>query len=727
MLKVFEAFAGYGSQRMALRNLDIEHEVVAISEFDKYADASYQAIHGETWNMGDITKIDVDDVPDHDLFTYSFPCQDISVAGKGKGFSKDSGTRSGLLWESERIIKAKKPKYLLMENVKNLISEKFMPGFVEWILALEKLGYSNYYEVLNAKDFGIPQNRERVFMVSILGEHEPYVFPKPIKLEERLKDVLEDEVDERYYLDNEKAEQLIVTITEKNNITNPTVVDATVNEPKTKEIMNTITARYDSGIQNYKSIGGAVIEPEIKQVGNTTPNPKRENPQTGRTYDAEGSAPTLNTMQGGNLQPQIIEPKIAASRGRGTNNEQQLEVNKDDTSNALTTVEKDNYVVEPLGTLASGASEQFGVGYMDGLSKTLKANKHDISVLEGIPIKNNTDQGYLIAKDGDGVDLAYPTSNTRRGRVQEGMSQTLTTDDSKGVVESNVLSPKRTEYGKAIRKDYESGKINESRHNMTSMEPRNDGISNTLTTVQKDNYVVEPQERTDYIGKNETYTIEILQVLQRENGEEEISKWANRGLEAIHKQKVLRHRLYEERLGVGQNKKIQRQKNEPTKRKTESGVLHDTENLSGLQLKGKLGRTSQRQESIQQFARELGTFMQELPHERTQSEKEMHDLWETTEGIGVLQQALFKIQKIWRPELYKKPSFRIRKLSPLECFRLMDVTDEDFYKAQAVNSASQLYKQAGNSIVVSVLEAIFRNVFLEVPEEDLIGEHIPLF
>ena len=95
MLKVFEAFAGYGSQRMALRNLGIEHEVVAISEFDKYADASYQAIHGETWNMDDITKIDVDDVPDHDLFTYSFPCQDISIAGNQEGFSKDSGTRSG--------------------------------------------------------------------------------------------------------------------------------------------------------------------------------------------------------------------------------------------------------------------------------------------------------------------------------------------------------------------------------------------------------------------------------------------------------------------------------------------------------------------------------------------------------------------------------------------------------------------------------------------------------
>src|SRR5699024_10572350 len=296
-----------------------EHEVVAISEFDKYADASYQAIHGETWNMGDITKIDVDDVPEHDLFTYSFPCQDISLAGELGGLKKGSGTRSGLLWESERIIKAKKPKYLLMENVKNLISKKFMPGFVEWVLTLEELGYSNYYETLNAKDFGIPQNRERVFMVSILGEHEPYVFPKPIKLEKRLKDVLEDEVDERYYLDDERAQQLIATITDVKD-----------------------------------------IEPEIKQVLQYN-SKNRENTQRFRTYDPSGIAPTLNTMQGGGLEPHIP--------------------------------------------------------------------------VEGIPIKNNTDQGYLIAKDGDGVDLAYPTSNTRRGRVQKSMSQTLTTDDSKGAVE----------------------------------------------------------------------------------------------------------------------------------------------------------------------------------------------------------------------------------------------------------------------------------------------------
>ena len=208
-IKVFEAFSGIGTQRMALGNLGIEHEVVAIAEIDKYALKSYEAIHGDCPNLGDISKIDPNTIPDHDLFTYSFPCQDISAAGKGKGFEKGSGTRSGLLWECEKVIRAKKPKYLLMENVKNLVSKKFKPGFEEWLKALEEIGYTNYYSVLNAKDFGIPQNRERVFCVSILGNHEPYIFPEKQELTIRLKDVLEDDVDKKYYLSEERVAQLI--------------------------------------------------------------------------------------------------------------------------------------------------------------------------------------------------------------------------------------------------------------------------------------------------------------------------------------------------------------------------------------------------------------------------------------------------------------------------------------------------------------------------------------
>ena len=152
-LRVFEAFAGYGSQSIALRNIGIDYEVVAISEIDKYAIKAYESIHGKVNNLGDISKINVEDIPDHDLFTYSFPCQDISVAGKQASLEENSGTRSSLLWECKKIIEGKKPKYLLMENVKNLVSKKHKPYFDKWLEWLEEQGYSNTWKVLNAKDY----------------------------------------------------------------------------------------------------------------------------------------------------------------------------------------------------------------------------------------------------------------------------------------------------------------------------------------------------------------------------------------------------------------------------------------------------------------------------------------------------------------------------------------------------------------------------------------------
>lgn len=167
-MRILELFAGYGSQALALENLGIEF-TSDIAEIDKYAIQAYNQIHGETHNWGDITKIDETKLPYYDLITYSSPCQDFSVAGLNKGGDKDSGTRSSLLWECERIIKAVKPKYLLMENVKNLVGKKHKHNFNAWLKTLEELGYNNYWQVLNAKDYGVPQNRERVFVVSILG------------------------------------------------------------------------------------------------------------------------------------------------------------------------------------------------------------------------------------------------------------------------------------------------------------------------------------------------------------------------------------------------------------------------------------------------------------------------------------------------------------------------------------------------------------------------------
>lgn len=214
-LRVFEAFAGYGSQRMALRNIGCPHIVIGISEIDKYAIKAYNAIHGETKNYGDIAKIDWDDVPDFDLFTYSFPCTDISNAGKQAGFSEGSGTRSSLLWECQKAIKAKHPKYLLLENVKALVSGKFLPGFRAWSDWLTGEGYTNFVKVLNAKDYGIPQNRERIFVVSILGDAW-FSFPQPMELKLRLKDLLEERVDEKYYLPQEKVDKFIEALDDEN-------------------------------------------------------------------------------------------------------------------------------------------------------------------------------------------------------------------------------------------------------------------------------------------------------------------------------------------------------------------------------------------------------------------------------------------------------------------------------------------------------------------------------
>lgn len=215
-IRVFEAFAGYGTQAIALERLkkdfpNFDYEVVGISEIDKYALQAYQALHGHCPNYGDISKIDWSEVPDFDLFTYSFPCTDISNAGQQKGFSRDSNTRSSLLWECQKAIEIKRPKYLLMENVSALVSQKFLPDFKEWIELVGRYGYSSFVDVINSKDFGIPQNRERVFMISILGDCQ-YHFPMPFKLENRLKDVLEDVVDEKYYL----SDKLITTLLRDN-------------------------------------------------------------------------------------------------------------------------------------------------------------------------------------------------------------------------------------------------------------------------------------------------------------------------------------------------------------------------------------------------------------------------------------------------------------------------------------------------------------------------------
>lgn len=260
MLRVFTAFSGYDSQCMALDRLGIDYELVGWSEIDKYAIMAHNAVYPQ-WserNYGDISKIDWSQVADFDLFTYSSPCQDFSQGGKQQGGAKGSGTRSSLLWECERAIREKRPKYLVFENVAALVSKKFIKLFIEWQLVLEGYGYSNFCKVMNAKDYGIPQNRERIFMVSFLGEDARYTFPQPFKRKIELQDLLEPHVDERYYIkDDCKNKRLIETINleytpsdkivlgwsrdEKGKIVNRHPVDCA----------NCITVAKREGTQNY--------------------------------------------------------------------------------------------------------------------------------------------------------------------------------------------------------------------------------------------------------------------------------------------------------------------------------------------------------------------------------------------------------------------------------------------------------------------------------------------
>ena len=307
-MRVLELFGGYGSQALALENLGIEFKS-DLCEIDKYAIQAYTQIHGETFNYGDICSIDETKLPYYDLITYSSPCQDFSQAGKQAGGEKGSGTRSSLLWECERIIRAVKPKYLLMENVKALTSKKFMPLFANWLRTLEELGYKNWWKVLNAKDYGVPQNRERVFVVSILGGRN-YQFPDPIPLTKRLKDVLEPQVDEKYYLSDKVLQNLkttgvvepIACASRGRNPDNPS--DRTTRSPTEQRIeintngtTNTITTVQKD---NY------VIEPKvIQEPMNLYPN--SGNPQAGRVYNTHGISPTMDTCQGGNRMPKIVD------------------------------------------------------------------------------------------------------------------------------------------------------------------------------------------------------------------------------------------------------------------------------------------------------------------------------------------------------------------------------------------------------------------------------------
>ena len=460
-------------------------------------------------------------------------CQDISIAGKQRGFTDEDGqqTRSGLFFEALRIITDLQPQYAIAENVKALTSNAFNDEFETVIKSLADAGYNNYYSVLNAKDYGIPQNRERIFIVSIrkdLDTHE-FTFPDKLPLTKTLKDMLEPKVDEKYYINNERAKNLIEQIKSRYIITESTPVDGTILEPRAKEVCNCITARYDAGIQNQKSIGCMVVEPNKDPIviGSMQEHTAIKN---------DGVCPCLTTAMGtsGGNTPMVVE---------------------------------DDARIKYIGSYGSG--ERRKVYDPDGISPCLNASDYKGAT-------NIIQVGNLMPE--------AKFKNTQRGRVYdpEGLAPTLNT------VSGGSLEPKIIEVPCAIASrgrnpdnpsDRTTGSPTEQR-----LEPNTTNCANTLTTVQKDNYILEPKVIDDTVGFYDE------------------------------------PRIYDETV--------------PTLRAERYGL---------------------------------------------------------------------KVTEC-------NPELRIRKLTPKECFRLMGFSDEDFDSIHGISNA-QLYKMAGNSIVVNVLEEIFKSLF----------------
>lgn len=282
-LKVFTTFSGYDSQLLALRRIGIEDDCIGWSEIDPHAIKAHDAIFPEyaDRNYGDIAKIEWHNVPNFDLLTYSSPCQDFSIAGLQAGGEKGSGTRSSLLWEVERAIKTKRPQWLLMENVPALTTKTFMPLLRRWLDTLTRYGYTNYAKCLNAKDYGVPQSRNRLFVVSTLGK-EPFFFPKKKRLEKRLCHVLDPDVPDHFYYTDAQLEGRFASKYKMRKY---------VQDAYGQDISRCITAHEGK-------------EPLLLFVGSIANMNAHES--TRRVYSPDGISPTLNCCEGGNLQPKIL-------------------------------------------------------------------------------------------------------------------------------------------------------------------------------------------------------------------------------------------------------------------------------------------------------------------------------------------------------------------------------------------------------------------------------------
>nr|DAG59223.1 MAG TPA: Cytosine specific methyltransferase [Caudoviricetes sp.] len=640
-LRLIELFAGIGSQTQALTNIGIAHKVVAISEIDKYAIQSYEAMHGKANNLGDIRKIE--ELPNADLWTYSFPCQDISVAGKGAGIKE--GTRSGLLFEVERLLrvaseKGTLPKYLLLENVKNLVSKKFKADFDKWLDFLAELGYTNYWKVLNAKDYGIPQNRERVFCISIRGKHEPFVFPKPKKLTIRLRDMIDETVDERFYLKESTIRSILrSTFNSRRDSIRPG-----------DGLANTLLARDWRG-------------PQCVQVGEVVGGKwDKMHDISKRVYEPDGIAPTVHCQQGGNTELKIAEdfvlgglqkhqtprtdgisPTLTEAMGKGGGQ----------TPIIIDTAEpKERFYKQAFETLKENECE---VGdTIDAFNK--KVNKSGVC-----PTLTTRPEGFKTA--------ILPIVGAMRGRNPEDPS-----DRTAGVPTEQRLE------------------INEK------------GLCNALTTVQKDNLVIE-EDKQDYVSRRynefieeKGYVPEMFVAYNKTEIKDVAPTLTGQCSSPSGSSAVLKLEVEDVKVLAPNNWGHKAGDGTITRERTEKEIVPALQASAGQTQQSYLKVKVANKKGYEE-ARPGDYVNITYPGSKTKRGRVGNGVAHTLtcgDGNAVITE-----------------NVRIRKLTPRECLRLMGWKDEQIDKIVAAKiSGTQQYRQAGNGIVVQVLESIFKALFL---------------
>ena len=733
-IKMIEIFSGIGAQEKSTRRMPMPFEVVATMDVDKDAVLSYAAMRYdlekemETYefpskeqmvselqaknlgfdfekskhtitmktneekvkqyyiadklskNLGDVSL--QKSLPYADIVCHTSPCQDYSQAGKGAGGDEGSGTRSSLMFESLRLIETSKPKYVLWENVSAVLSPKHRHNFIKYLEKMSELGYENAFDLLNGKAYGVPQNRLRIFCVSRKIDSDDntirniddiskssnkqvestmkeirnnpnirmwvdYKMPETIPLTLRLKDMLEKNVPEKYYLPDERIEKILNSsfMQEKKRI-------------QMTDVCDTLLAR------DWKDPKCVPVEEEINPIrlGGLYDDDNRHK-QAGSIFDKDAISPALTTMEGGNRQPLVIdEIKIVG-----------------------------NYM--PSGHDASRVVD------IDGIAPTVKENHGTVTAIAepqvikvGQASSDGSQSGMVYSPDGIFPTLCAGCHGYAMGNILEEQ-------------EPQVLRAERTDYGKSIRKQYEAGEIDEKIGNMREMKPRTDGVANTITTVLKDNYVIEAK-------KDKNLWTDTQKQMITEDGN--VKRYINSDIV--------------DEFNVGDCADISFPNGYNKANRVFDGyapAINGTTTQSSFIVKEPIiyddynSRISADQDAINTLTCNCGASAERNGVKIIEKVAIVEDQFPGSRDARIYQEYSPTLRqncsglKVAKGEVIENIKWRIRKLMPIECWKLMAFSRSDHNKAARFVSNSALYKQAGNSIIVNCLTALMCSIFIE--------------